>query len=260
MVNRRLPSQPRPSPEQRELDRYWDRIWELREEVVEAERALVTDLQALDAFAHDVQLRCGRRYAELDAILADIAEIEAARDPGNAQKAEAARLARKKARQTIEDCRAREKEGPSKPRPDPTDEVKAAYRQAARRFHPDLAQDEAERRIRHDYMVQLNAAYRRADVDGIERLVTMWDASLGPAEEESASEQLVHAIRIADRLRARLAEIDAEREKADESSFARLFRDVLATDGECDPISELVEALDRKIEQARATLDSLRDA
>ena len=135
---------PGSSPEQQELDRLWARIRDLREQVVEGERRLVLYLQDLAAFEHDYLLRCGRRYAELDGIEAEIAELLAARDPQDEAKARAARTARAKARQTIRDSREREVVGPSKT-VEHTPETKAVYRKAARLFHPDLARDDAER-------------------------------------------------------------------------------------------------------------------
>lgn len=251
---------PRPSPEQRELDRLWAHIRDLREKVVEGERRLVLYLQELAAFEHDYLLRCGRRYAELDGIEADIAELRAAREPEDEAKARAARAARTKARQTIRDSREREIAGPSATVIH-TPETKATYRKAARLFHPDLARDDAEREVRHDYMVQLNAAYERGDVDRIEHLVTEWQAGLGPSEQQTTGEQLVDALRITDQLEQRLEAIVQERANAAAGDLGRLYEDVEMARAEGrDLIAELIERLDRQIETARATLEGMRDA
>lgn len=260
MVLHDLPQGPRPSPEQRELDRHWTHIRDLREQVVEAERQLVDHLQILAAFEHDYLLRCGRRYAELDAIEADIQELEARRDPENEAKARAAREARAKARQTVRDSRAREVCGPSATVV-VTPELKATYRQAARLFHPDLGRDDAERSERHDYMVQLNAAYEQGDLERMEHIVVQWRAGTGPEEGRTLGEQLVDAIRIGAQLEERLEQIARERDAADQGDIGRLYRDVQAGLAEGrDPITELIQRLDTRIEDARQRLEALRDA
>lgn len=259
MVSRDLSAEPRPSPEQRELDRLWARIRDLREQVIEAERELVLYLQTLAAFEHDHLLRCGRRYAELDGIEAEIAELLAARDPADEAKAEVARTARARARQTIVDSREREKQGPATVVVH-TPETKAAYRKAARLFHPDLAREDATREVCHDYMVQLNAAYEEGNVERMEQLVVEFRAGEGPSPRQGPGEQLVDALRIIDQLETRAEQIAKERAQAHESAVGRLHADVLAALEEGrDRIGELIERLDREIAERRGALEELRD-
>jgi hypothetical protein len=251
---------PCPSPEQRELDGLWVRIRDLREQVVEGERRLLLYLQTLEAFEHDYLLRCGRRYAELDGIRAEIAELHAARDPGSDAKGRAARTARARARRTIRESREREVAGPARSVVH-TPETKAVYRKAARLFHPDLARDDPSREICHDYMVQLNAAYKNGDVERIERLVVEWQAGLGPAPAQSVGEQLVDALRLADRLGRRLEALAAERAQAESSDLGRLQADVAAAlEQDHDLVAGLIERLDCEIEEARSALEALRHA
>ena len=44
-------------------------------------------------------------------------------------------------------------------------------REAAKRIHPDLATDAAEKARRHELMAALNAAYERTDVEAIQRIL-----------------------------------------------------------------------------------------
>jgi hypothetical protein len=49
--------------------------------------------------------------------------------------------------------------------------VREAYREAAKRLHPDLSEDEEDRQRRTMAMARLNAAYERANVAAIERIL-----------------------------------------------------------------------------------------
>ncbi|HKZ84968.1 MAG TPA: J domain-containing protein [Anaerolineae bacterium] len=58
------------------------------------------------------------------------------------------------------------------PAPDPAtqNDLKSLYRDLAKRAHPDLATDDAERASRGALMVEINAAYRRSDLTALKAI------------------------------------------------------------------------------------------
>ena len=73
----------------------------------------------------------------------------------------------------------------------PSDEARKLYRELARKAHPDLAQDDDERRRRDEFIARVNAAYSRGDEALLRELSEEWAA--GPVPEEwkpSRSEEL----------------------------------------------------------------------
>jgi hypothetical protein len=50
-------------------------------------------------------------------------------------------------------------------------DLKQIYRELAKRAHPDLAVDEADRVIRSQHMVEVNALYARQDLEGLRRIL-----------------------------------------------------------------------------------------
>ena len=145
----RLPSASSPNPQQRELEELWCEHDRLHEELVGRELVLNSLENSLGTFEQNFLLRCGARYIALDSLEAEIAKLLAQRHPDDENLNQTARTAREKASCSAEDYQAREREGPRR-HVEHTAELKAVYRRAARRMHPDLGSSEEERRIRHD--------------------------------------------------------------------------------------------------------------
>ncbi len=62
-------------------------------------------------------------------------------------------------------------------------DLKQVYRELAKRTHPDLAMDEADRAIRSQRMVDVNALYARQDLDGLRRILRQLETGrLAPNE------------------------------------------------------------------------------
>src|ERR1035438_4594398 len=56
-------------------------------------------------------------------------------------------------------------------------ELKTLYREVAKRVHPDLATDEADRHKREQLMAEANAAYQRGDADALRRILEEYEGS-----------------------------------------------------------------------------------
>ncbi|MGQ4384603.1 J domain-containing protein [Streptomyces sp. SAS_270] len=171
-----------------------------------AEQALIEFEIAVETFRVEVEnfsrlhhQKLGPMYARLDELEAQIAEARAARtgDPEDVRKAHEAR-ARVMPMPGVEElfhgwmdseglfpeAAAMLTDQPVRPpqRVRPSDEARKLYRELARKAHPDLAQDEAERARRDEFIARVNAAYGRGDEVLLRELAQEWAA--GPVPEE----------------------------------------------------------------------------
>jgi hypothetical protein len=160
-----------------DVARLRDRLAEIEAEhaMLEAELAVfeadyTREVVTVLAQLHDVEAR----------ILALVAERSGAEgDAAAAGEADA------RARRTTTAARA------LAPAPDPVPPaaLKRAFRDAAKRMHPDLAPSEEARGHAGAFMKRLNDAYRAGDAEAIADLVRQWDGSpfaAGPAGGEGA--------------------------------------------------------------------------
>lgn len=180
-----------------------------------AEQALIEFEIAVETFRVEVEnfsrlhhQKLGPMYSRLDELDAQIAEAQAARtgDPEDIRKADEAR-ARVMPMPGVEElfhgwmdseglfpeALAMLTDQPVRPpqRVRPSDEARKLYRELARKAHPDLAQDEDERRRRDEFISRVNAAYARGDEALLRELSEEWAAGPVPKEwKPSRSEEL----------------------------------------------------------------------
>jgi hypothetical protein len=183
---------------------------ELLEQLIERERLLAEETARLQAFAADYYAGVGRLLAEVAALQACLAEARAANTPADEQLRHDADEARQRAREQADACA--DTDGPATPPSPASDELKAAYRRAARAMHPDLAADEDDRARRTDAMVRLNAAYDDRDADEVVRLLAAWEQG-SPTPARAATDELTQLRREVAKLERRLASLDRERDE-----------------------------------------------
>ncbi|MER5497815.1 J domain-containing protein [Streptomyces sp. NPDC002561] len=171
-----------------------------------AEQALIEFEIAVETFRVEVEnfsrlhhQKLGPMYTRLDELDAQIAEARAARtgDPEDIRKAQEARAVVMPMPGVDElfhdwidsdglspEAAAMLTEQPVRPpkRVRPTEEARRLYRDLARKAHPDLAQDEAERSRRDEFIARVNAAYGLGDEALLMELAQEWEA--GPAMPE----------------------------------------------------------------------------
>lgn len=105
----------------------------------------------------------------------------------------------------------------------PSEEVRRLYRELVRQAHPDLAQDEAERTRRDEFIARVNAAYGRGDERLLRELVQEW--AEGPAPEAagpSESEELYARLEWLSRRKELLAMVAKELEDSAIGSMLRM--------------------------------------
>ncbi|MFF4208812.1 hypothetical protein ACFYZE_05410 [Streptomyces sp. NPDC001796] len=243
-----------------------------------AEQALIEYEIALETFRVEVEnfsrlhhQKLGPVYARLEELDAEIAEARAARtqDPEDIRRAHEAR-ARVLPMPGVEElfhgwmdagglfpeAQAMLTDQPVRPpqRVRPSEEARKLYRELARKAHPDLAQDEDERKRRDDFIARVNAAYARGDEAVLRELSEEWAA--GPVPEErrpSHSEELYARLEWLSRRKELLTLVARELEEGAIGSMLRLAPD--------DPdrlLEEIAEQLLAQVAQKEAELEALR--
>lgn len=138
-------------------------------------------------------------------------------------------------------------------------QLKRLFRQLARRFHPDMARDEADRAYRTGIMMAINVAYANGDLDRLQELALEPDASQRVSNAQT-DEQLADALlREIEQCHRRIDEIRIELNAADEHASARLMRRVneAAAKG-VDLLADMIRQLREEISQKMVERDVLK--
>ncbi|MFJ8592223.1 hypothetical protein [Streptomyces sp. NPDC093598] len=173
--------------------------------LIEYEIAVETFRVEVENFSRLHEQKLGPLYARLEELDARILEARAVRsgDPADRARAEEAR-ARLAPIPGVEEllhgwmdgsglfpeATAMLTDQPVRPpqRVRPSEEARKLYRDLARKAHPDLAQEEKERRRREEFITRVNAAYARGDEVELRELAEEWakgpELKRGPSRAE----------------------------------------------------------------------------
>ncbi|MEX1094615.1 MAG: hypothetical protein WED34_01130 [Planctomycetales bacterium] len=247
------------TPEAEELQRKRSELAQIEVALSEGELELTTLRAELAAFERRYLELVGRRYAELDRLEAQIAELLARRDPGDDAAQSAAREARARAHASAEAAGTPDHE-PAERDFRPSESLKRLYKQAAVLMHPDLATDPAAKARRHRFMSELNNAYSDGDEDRIRELLREWHSHPENVEGDGIAADLVRVIRQIAQIRNRLAAIAREQQETRDSDLFRLKARVdEATRDDRDLLQEMAERVQAEIEAARMRLGRLAE-
>lgn len=242
-----------------------------------AEQALIEFEIAVETFRVEVEnfsrlhhQKLGPMYARLDELDALIAEAHASRtgDPEDLRKAQEARaivMPMPGVEELFHDwmdsdglspeAAAMLTEQPVRPpkRVRPSEEARKLYRELARKAHPDLAPDEAERERRDEFIARVNAAYGRGDEALLKELVQEWEAGpVAPEARFSESEELYARLEWLSRRKELLTVLAQELEQSAIGSMLRMAPD--------DPdrlLEDIGEKLLAEVSQREAELAGL---
>ncbi|MHB8524780.1 MAG: J domain-containing protein [Candidatus Acidiferrales bacterium] len=198
-------------PEERELDRKRREQERFESDLAECELRLANLRGELSALEHRYLKLVGLPYAELDELRAQLAECMAAEDPGNERLQRAAREARLRA--DASRTAASVKESEETRNFSPTPELKRAYREVAKRIHPDLTTNEKDRARRQELMAEANEAYQQGDESRLAKILDTYESSPETVEGEGAGAELVRVIRKLSLMKNRLGEIEMESQR-----------------------------------------------
>ncbi|GAA2237680.1 hypothetical protein GCM10010232_25600 [Streptomyces amakusaensis] len=242
-----------------------------------AEQALIEFEIALETFRVEVEnfsrlhhQKLGPMYARLDELDARIAEAVAERsgDPEDRRRAQEARAAVLPMpgidelfhgwmdSEGLPPEAAAMLSGQSVRPPErvrPSEEARKRYRELVRKAHPDLAQDDAERQRREEFITRVNAAYALGDAETLRELAEEWDA--GPVPEEhrfSEAEELYARLEWLSRRKELLAAVAKELE---ESAIGAMM--LLAPDDPDRLLEEIAEQLLAQVAEREKELSGL---
>lgn len=127
----------------------------------------------------------------------------------------------------------------------------------AKRVHPDLATDEADRQRRDLLMAGANAAYQRGDADALRRILEEYESSPESVRGVGIAADLVRAIRQIKQVRRRLTQIEIEIERLNDSEIARLRikADAARAEGR-ELLAEMAEDVRLRIDLARRRFEA----
>jgi chromosome segregation ATPase len=250
-----------PGPGAEELVRRKAQLQVLTRRLLERERDLAAYRGELQAFETRYRKALGTRYARLDELAERLDETqEPAEGPGGPDP-DPDDPAERYPGQGLPGGQ-NWAWGDREPEPEPqrravvSDEAKRLFRQLARRIHPDLAADAAERDRRTNLMVAANEAYEQGDVAALERMLADWHASPEAVTGHGAAAELERTRRRIAQVEAELRRIDEELAELEASAMGWLRRRVekAAREG-WDLLAHMVRELDRQIAEAELELD-----
>lgn len=206
------------SPEEEELTEKRDELGQLQVQLAERELYLANLRAELAVFEGRYLRQVGVLYAELDDWNAKIAELLA-----DENGTEEARFAATQARaQAAESCATSHGEASESKEFAPSPELKGLYREVAKRVHPDLASDDADRSHRERLMSEANRAYQNGDAEGLRGILQEYESSPDSVRGAGVGAELVRVLRQLKQVSNRLAQIQEEIANLRDSDIAVL--------------------------------------
>jgi hypothetical protein len=207
-----------PSPEELELRRRRAELAALRVTLADREATLAALRAQLFSFEGRYIRQVGLLYTQLDEWHARIAELNPSHpiaQPPN----------------TTADT--------PPPIPQPNLDLRALFRELAKRIHPDFAKDHHDERQRTHLMAQANDAYNRDDAAILQRMLNGYDPSLAPGTTTIAA-ALSNTLTQISQTETDIAIIDTELETLAKSDMADLrHRTILAATNGRDLLAEI---------------------
>jgi len=248
-----------------QLDQLRAALAQAQNDLIEAEAELADRLAEINAFEFEFEARVGYLIDQLEVLEADIQRymdrIQIARSRQTFGQAHIP--VDQQYRRTWQ---APPEEAPTPP-PKPLDpagevEIKRLYRQLARRFHPDLAVDEADRARRTEKMAAINDAYAARSLTELVALAQQPDTTIdiGPTRRGQTEAQLVDALKAEiTRCQRRLQEIDRELRDLRYRPSVEFSLEVKAARRQGrDLLAEMAAELEQKIARKSAERDMLK--
>ena len=248
----------RQTPEERELDAKKADLAALEIQLAQRELDLATLRVELHGFEQRYLRIVGIKFAEIDDLEAQIAEALNRRNPSDETARQRAENARARA---IESARAAGAIEQRMPVVDfkPSEDLKRLYREIAKRIHPDLTTDPAERAKRNRVMAEANRAYADGDEARLRAILDEWETSPDAVAGEGIGAELIRTIRKIHQVETRLAGIEIEIAKLNgsELSLLKARAEAERMKGR-DVLAQMADQLNTQILHLRLKRDGLR--
>lgn len=228
------------------LRRAVEELHALESQFVEAELDLATVEQRFTDFEREYQHLTVDLRKELDRLDRLFVQQLAAAQRGERVAPEEPRARRRKNKPHAENR-------DSAPRFTPSPSLQRLYREAAKRCHPDLAENEEDAEWRTGVMRQVNAAFAAGDAEALERI--MKRERTDTREGDQIDPELVQIEHKIGRVRARLAEVARRKQELASSEVGRLFLEAERLGRDAGTyLRDFVEALSAEIDIRRQQL------
>jgi hypothetical protein len=237
-------------PEEQELTRLAAQQQELEDQLASAELSLESVTVDTELFKQRYYRTVGALYAELDEVEAKIAHAQLKKAPNDPKTRANAKTSEERARKSAEEAGLAIVE--SKPAPEITLELKEAYRRAVKLLHPDLALTEKERLRRTALMAQVNLAYKRGDLNAIEKIMKEYGEDPEAIVGEDVASTIVKTIRRIAQLRRRIEEVGRELETLKKADIYLLKQTIEEQEANgADPLRDLARDLKMQINEKK---------
>lgn len=245
MFWKRKPKPASPPGEDPEIARLRARLARRQEEAAELEQELFD----LRRFVAEVETHLLPLQHRLEQLRARLAEAR-----GGRWRADHAAA--------LDDARSTPEPPPPEPPPGPAPlddaDLKAFYRALAKRFHPDLAADPAEKARRQTLMAQVNTAYGAHDIPTLQALAALPDVT-PEAGPQSRAQRLAALQAELERLDGVVAGLERELDELSRSPAVQLKLEVsLARHAGHNLLGQIAADLQAEITRLEAELASLR--
>jgi hypothetical protein len=248
------------TPEERELAAKNAELAVLETQLAQRELDFATLQIELHAFEQRYLRIVGVKFSEIDDLEAQIAEVLNRRNP--ADEAARSRAANARAKATESAAAA----GSIEPLTHavgfkPSDDLKRLYREIAKRIHPDLATDDAERAKRNQLMAEVNRAYAAGDETRLRAILDEWETSPDAVTGQGIGAELIRTLRKIHQVQSRLASLEVEIARLTGSELAVLKATAESKQiNGLDLLARMAEQLDQQIVQLGRSRDALRSS
>ncbi len=163
-------------PEELEYENKLNELNILEETLAQLELELQSTKYELKEFELNYMQTVGICFAQLDKIKAQIVEILSRLSPDDIKLKEEFQEAQTTANELAQAVGDAQEELKTHRKISHDEDIKAIYRDLAKKFHPDLAIDEDDRQRRTKYMSEINEAYQNGDEDHLKRIMQEFEA------------------------------------------------------------------------------------
>jgi len=248
----------RDTPEERELSQKSEELSNLQTLLAQRELDLTTLQAELHAFERHYFRAVGVRYAELDEVEAQIADLLSRSSPQNSKMRTQAADARARADESAHESKAIQETAGHEEKFKPSDALKKLYRDFAKSIHPDLATDDDDRARRQRFMAEANQAYEEGNEIHLREILREWESSPDAIKGDGVAAELIRVIRRIAQVQERLRTIEATIDDLQSSDLYQLKCEVESAEAEeRDLLAEMAARLDRQIADARKRLAGL---
>ena len=248
----------RDTPEERELSQKREELSNLQIVLAQRELDLTTYQAELHAFERHYFRVVGIRYAELDEVEAQIADLLSRSSPQNREMRMRASKARGRANESAHESKIVQETAGHEEKFKPSDALKKLYRDVAKTIHPDLATDDEDRARRQRFMAEANQAYEEGNEIRLREILREWESCPDAIKGDGVAAELIRVIRKIAQVQERLRIIEATIDDLQSSDLYRLKGEVESAEAEeRDLLAEMASRLDRQIADATKRLAGL---